>query len=297
VPTIPGGKRRTRRGIAAAAWARVQSAPADDLPGWFGDQAGLRGLEAWPDAAGNLWALNGDPEEDSPDAHPGLVLAAPLAADPSGAGGPSRGLVLGLAVVDVLNQLGFEPESPVSLLARVGSTLPADVEGRARPLVELVMVAGAEPVVRVARTGTGSGSATLARRLRVSGEPAAGHDPLLTFSMTVLAVAKQARLAGAFARTSDVRVEAADQLGRPTRLAADVVIVAGADDAAQTALAGLERQAYDRAGRDGTELVVLPIEPASDDGGGTGVRVEVGVDAEAAAQVEALTRLVEELAG
>ena len=108
--------------MATAAWERMSDLTHVGSPrDWFSEQAGLRGLETWPDAQGNLWALNGDPEEESADAHPGLTLATPLLhGEPAR---PSRTVVLALTAMDVLNQLGFEPDMPVSVVASSGDAI------------------------------------------------------------------------------------------------------------------------------------------------------------------------------
>ena len=84
------------------------------------------------------------------------------------------------------------------------------------------------------------------------------HDPMLTYAMTVLAANKQARLAGQRATFGRLAVEPNGTNAVPSLVTAWLDARASSDDALVSLVAEVERQADDRAGRDGTSLVVTP---------------------------------------
>lgn len=111
------------------------------------------------------------------------------------------------------------------------------------------------PYVEV--VGSGTGRAQGRWRYEVTSEDPR-HDPMLTFAMTVLALDKRARLAGARAHVGRVDVAPGRTGTVPAAVTCWVEAVAP-DAATLLRLAGeVEQQAGDRAVRDGTRLVVVP---------------------------------------
>ncbi|MFC7359922.1 allantoate amidohydrolase [Nocardioides astragali] len=84
------------------------------------------------------------------------------------------------------------------------------------------------------------------------------HDPMLTYAMTALAANKQARLAGQRATFGRVSVEPNGTNAVPSLVTAWLDARASADDTLAAMVAEISRQADERAGRDGTSLVVTP---------------------------------------
>ena len=82
------------------------------------------------------------------------------------------------------------------------------------------------------------------------------HDPMLTYAMTALAANKQARLAGQRATFGRIAVEPNGTNAVPSLVTAWLDARASSDDALAELVDAIERQADDRAGRDGTSLVV-----------------------------------------
>jgi N-carbamoyl-L-amino-acid hydrolase len=82
------------------------------------------------------------------------------------------------------------------------------------------------------------------------------HDPMLTYAMTALAAAKQARLAGQRATFGRIAVEPNGTNAVPSLVTAWLDARASSDDALAELVGAIERQADDRAGRDGTALTV-----------------------------------------
>ncbi len=82
------------------------------------------------------------------------------------------------------------------------------------------------------------------------------RDPMLTYAMTVLAANKQARLAGQRATFGRVSVEPNGTNAVPSQVTAWLDARASSTEALQDLVAQVERQAVDRAGRDGTDVVV-----------------------------------------
>ncbi len=82
------------------------------------------------------------------------------------------------------------------------------------------------------------------------------RDPMLTFAMTALAANKQARLAGQRATFGRVDVRPNGTNAVPSSVTAWLDTRAESTDRLEQLLADVERQAQDRAGRDGTGLIV-----------------------------------------
>jgi len=81
-------------------------------------------------------------------------------------------------------------------------------------------------------------------------------DPMLTYAMTALAADKQARLAGQRATFGRIEVEPNGTNAVPSRVSAWLDARCADDDALAELVAAVERQASDRAGRDGTSVTV-----------------------------------------
>lgn len=82
------------------------------------------------------------------------------------------------------------------------------------------------------------------------------HDPMLTYAMTALAANKQARLAQQRATFGRISVEPNGTNAVPSLVTAWLDARASSDDALASLVEAIERQAEDRAGRDGTSLAV-----------------------------------------
>jgi N-carbamoyl-L-amino-acid hydrolase len=82
------------------------------------------------------------------------------------------------------------------------------------------------------------------------------HDPMLTFAMTALAANKQARLAGQRATFGRVEVQPNGTNAVPSAVTAWLDARADTVEHLDALLADVERQAQERAGRDGTSLTV-----------------------------------------
>ena len=84
------------------------------------------------------------------------------------------------------------------------------------------------------------------------------HDPMLSYAMTVLAANKQARLSGQRATFGRVVVEPGSTNAVPSRVTGWLDARASSTDRLLALVADVERLAVDRAGRDGTDVVVTP---------------------------------------
>ncbi|GAA4670363.1 allantoate amidohydrolase [Nocardioides nanhaiensis] len=157
---------------------------------------------------------------------------------------------------------------------REGTALADVVEGGGPGLlagvgryVELHVEQGRDLVHRDAAVGWGSGIWPHGRyRFDLSGR--ADHagttrmedraDPMLTFAMTALAANKQARLGGARATFGRVEVSPGGTNAVPGRVSAWLDARAPTPAQLDALLVAVERQAGERADRDGTALVVTP---------------------------------------
>ena len=133
--------------------------------------------------------------------------------------------------------------------------------------VELHVEQGRDLVDRDAAVGAASGIWPHGRyRFDVGGE--ANHagttrmedraDPMLTYAMTALAANKQARLAGQRATFGRVEVTPNGTNAVPSQVRAWLDARASSEAALGDLVAVIERQAVDRAGRDGTTVTVTP---------------------------------------
>lgn len=82
------------------------------------------------------------------------------------------------------------------------------------------------------------------------------HDPMLTYAMTALAANKQARLSGQRATFGRLEVSPGSTNAIPSQVTAWLDARAESEPVLAELLAGIERQAADRAARDGTLLSV-----------------------------------------
>jgi N-carbamoyl-L-amino-acid hydrolase len=83
-------------------------------------------------------------------------------------------------------------------------------------------------------------------------------DPMLTYATAALAAAKQARIAGQRATFGRIDVRPNGTNAVPSHVTAWLDARAESDRALADLVAAIERQASDRAGRDGTTLTVTP---------------------------------------
>ncbi len=83
------------------------------------------------------------------------------------------------------------------------------------------------------------------------------RDPMLTYAMTALAANKQARLAGERATFGRVEVAPNGTNAVPSRVTAWLDARCATDEGLAELVASIERQASDRAGRDGTTLELV----------------------------------------
>jgi N-carbamoyl-L-amino-acid hydrolase len=90
------------------------------------------------------------------------------------------------------------------------------------------------------------------------------HDPMLTYAMTALAANKQARLAGQRATFGRLDVTPNGTNAVPSQVTAWLDARCESEDALADLVAAIEKQATERAGRDGTSLSVTPesVSPA-----------------------------------
>jgi N-carbamoyl-L-amino-acid hydrolase len=156
---------------------------------------------------------------------------------------------------DALSEAGVEP--------RIGrSTLLDEVEA----FVELHVEQGRDLVDRGVPVGVASASWAHGRwRFDFTGEPNhAGttrmedrRDPMLTFAMTALAANKQARLADQRATFGRAAVEPNSTNSIPSRVLAWLDARASDEGSVRQLVDGIERQATERAGRDGTKVEVV----------------------------------------
>ena len=82
------------------------------------------------------------------------------------------------------------------------------------------------------------------------------HDPMLTYAMTALAANKQARLAHERATFGRIDVTPNGTNAVPSSVTAWLDARCATDDSLAALVASVEKQAIERAGRDGTSVVV-----------------------------------------
>ncbi|WP_439937399.1 allantoate amidohydrolase [Nocardia sp. N13] len=161
------------------------------------------------------------------------------------------GVLLGDAVADA----GLDPSTGLLSLDRVGTFVELHVE-QGRDLVDRDVAVGLASEIwphgrwRFDFTGQANHAGTTRMEDR--------HDPMLTYAMTALAANKQARLSGQRATFGRIAVEPNGTNAVPSLVTAWLDARASSDDDLATLVEAVRRQADDRAGRDGTSLVVTP---------------------------------------
>ncbi len=168
----------------------------------------------------------------------------------------------GVTLSEALNAAGIDPAGvgPSPLMERMGTFVELHVE-QGRALTAPVGVASSiwpHGRFRFTFSGEANHAGTTLMEDR--------HDPMLTYAMTALAANKQARLAGARATFGRLSVEPNGTNAVPSQVIAWLDARAATDDALQSLLAAITRQATERAERDGTtvELVAESVSPIVD---------------------------------
>ena len=161
----------------------------------------------------------------------------------------------GVFLADAVAGAGLDPSRGLLSLERAGAFVELHVE-QGRGLVE-----------RDGAIGLGSGIWPHGRwRFDFAGQANhAGttrmedrHDPMLTYAMTALAANKQARLAAQRATFGRIVVEPNGTNAVPSLVRAWLDARASSEDALAEMVGVIAKQAEERAGRDGTSLVVTP---------------------------------------
>ncbi len=159
----------------------------------------------------------------------------------------------GVRLGDAWASAGLDPAVGSALLAEVGCFVELHVE-QGRDLVERGAAVGVASEIwphgryRFEFTGEANHAGTTRMEDR--------HDPMQTYAMTVLAAAKQARLAGARATFGRVSVEPNGTNAVPSRVTAWLDARCPSDAALVELVEAVSRQGTERAGRDGTGLLV-----------------------------------------
>ena len=159
----------------------------------------------------------------------------------------------GVFLADAIADAGLDPSAGLLSLDRVGTFVELHVE-QGRDLVERDVAVGLASEIwphgrwRFDFTGQANHAGTTRMEDR--------HDPMLTYAMTALAANKQARLAGQRATFGRIAVEPNGTNAVPSLVTAWLDARASSDDGLTAMVAEIARQADDRAGRDGTSLVV-----------------------------------------
>lgn len=159
----------------------------------------------------------------------------------------------GLFLADAISDAGLDPDAGLLSLDRVGTFVELHVE-QGRDLVDRDVAVGLASEIwphgrwRFDFTGRANHAGTTRMEDR--------HDPMLTYAMTALAANKQARLAQQRATFGRISVEPNGTNAVPSLVTAWLDARASSDDALASLVEAIERQAEDRAGRDGTSLAV-----------------------------------------
>jgi N-carbamoyl-L-amino-acid hydrolase len=159
----------------------------------------------------------------------------------------------GVFLADAVEAAGLDPSAGLLSLDRVGTFVELHVE-QGRDLVDRDVAVGlASEIWPHGRWRFDfAGQANHAGSTRMEDR----RDPMLTYAMTALAANKQARLAGQRATFGRIAVEPNGTNAVPSLVTAWLDARASSDDALSELVAAIERQADDRAGRDGTSLTV-----------------------------------------
>ncbi len=159
----------------------------------------------------------------------------------------------GVFLADAVAAAGLDPGRGLMDLDRIGTFVELHVE-QGRDLVDRDVAVGLASEIwphgrwRFDFTGQANHAGTTRMEDR--------HDPMLTYAMTALAANKQARLAAQRATFGRVAVEPNGTNAVPSLVTAWLDARASSDDALAALVESIQRQAEDRAGRDGTALTV-----------------------------------------
>ena len=161
----------------------------------------------------------------------------------------------GTYLADAVAASGLDPSAGLLSLDRVGTFVELHVE-QGRDLVDRGVAVGlASEIWPHGRWRFDfAGQANHAGTTRMEDR----RDPMLTYAMTALAANKQARLAGQRATFGRVAVEPNGTNAVPSLVTAWLDARASSDDELASLVAEISRQAGDRAGRDGTSMLVTP---------------------------------------
>ena len=161
----------------------------------------------------------------------------------------------GTYLADAVAASGLDPSAGLLSLDRVGTFVELHVE-QGRDLVDRGDAVGlASEIWPHGRWRFDfAGQANHAGTTRMEDR----RDPMLTYAMTALAANKQARLAGQRATFGRLAVEPNGTNAVPSLVTAWLDARASSDDELASLVAEISRQGGDRAGRDGTSLVVTP---------------------------------------
>jgi N-carbamoyl-L-amino-acid hydrolase len=159
----------------------------------------------------------------------------------------------GAFLADAVAEAGLDPSAGLLSLDRVGTFVELHVE-QGRDLVDRGVAVGlASEIWPHGRWRFDfAGQANHAGTTRMEDR----RDPMLTYAMTALAANKQARLAGQRATFGRVAVEPNGTNAVPSLVTAWLDARASSDAGLAEMVEAIERQADDRAGRDGTSLTV-----------------------------------------
>lgn len=159
----------------------------------------------------------------------------------------------GILLADAVESAGLDPSAGLLSLDRVGTFVELHVE-QGRDLVDREVAVGlASEIWPHGRWRFDfAGQANHAGTTRMEDR----RDPMLTYAMTALAANKQARLAGQRATFGRIAVEPNGTNAVPSLVTAWLDARASSDAGLVDLVGAIERQAEDRAGRDGTSLTV-----------------------------------------
>jgi N-carbamoyl-L-amino-acid hydrolase len=159
----------------------------------------------------------------------------------------------GVFLADAVEAAGLDPSAGLLSLDRVGTFVELHVE-QGRDLVDRGVAVGlASEIWPHGRWRFDfAGQANHAGTTRMEDR----RDPMLTYAMTALTANEEARLAGQRATFGRISVEPNGTNAVPSLVTAWLDARASSDDALAELVAAIERQAEDRAGRDGTGLTV-----------------------------------------
>jgi N-carbamoyl-L-amino-acid hydrolase len=161
----------------------------------------------------------------------------------------------GIPLADAVSAAGLDPSAGLLSLDGVATFVELHVE-QGRDLVDRGLAVGlASEIWPHGRWRFDfAGQANHAGTTRMEDR----HDPMLTYAMTALAANKRARLAGERATFGRISVEPNGTNAVPSHVTAWLDARASSDDSLTAMVADISRQADERAGRDGTALVVTP---------------------------------------